>query len=287
MKSFAESKTIWSSLIIALLVKFWPAAGEWVSNNPEVFALGWAALSIFLRFLTKTPINISGLKSSALLCVLTMVGCSSVDQILTPGVFYRRDLKLSIDGQDYDGVGVLSERPRYEIVLTPRQDIDALLIKTCHRTLVFEKISGGGWFGAGKFRYTYEPIPNLESGRVCPLRVEAFNAAKSKHAWSYLDTASSRYEVTGTSVCNGASQRFTGVALCQAGKGLVQKISFDKPVRFAPVYPPNCETPRRVKDGYEYSPIAGECIYHFETQDRKIGRLTVLGFEQIKLSETQ
>lgn len=286
MKSFAESRSIWANLIIALLVKFWPGAADWVSHNPEVFALGASLLNILLRFVTKTSISLTKAPGALFLAVLSLSGCAGVDQVLTPGVFYRRDLKLTIDGQDFEGVGVVAERPRYEIVISPKQDIDALLIKSCHRTISVEKISSG-WFGNGKFKYIYEPIPGLESGRVCPLRIDSYNSSKGKHAWSFLDFRSSAYAVSGTSICNGAVSRFQGAAVCQAHRDLVQKISFDEPIRFAPPSPSHCSIPKRVKDGYEYTPVTGECIYLFDTQSGKLGRLVVIGFEGVKIDETQ
>lgn len=53
MKTFAESKTIWASVIIAIISMVWPS---FIADNPEVSGLIVAAVNIVLRFLTKEPV---------------------------------------------------------------------------------------------------------------------------------------------------------------------------------------------------------------------------------------
>lgn len=285
MKTYGESRTIWSNMILALLVWVWPDAATWVSHNPEVFTLVWAAINIALRAATRVPVT-SGLLG-VFICILGLSsGCSSMDQVLDPNLIYKRDLRLVVDGKDFEGVGVLPQRASYEIVVHPRGAVDMLIINSCHRSLGFEKISTG-WF-SGKFKYNYAPIPNLESGRICPLRVEVFDASKSKNSWSFMDFQTPGYEIQGTTLCNGNREPFTGVAVCQSRRGLVQRIEFKEPIRFAPPQPSQCETPKRVAPStYEFTVQTGECLLHFQTQDGKLGRLTTIGHEQVRVYESQ
>lgn len=54
-----QSKTLWMNLIGALAVIFWPAAGDFVAQNPEVVMAAWAAINMVLRWVTKGAVQIS------------------------------------------------------------------------------------------------------------------------------------------------------------------------------------------------------------------------------------
>ena len=52
-----QSKTNWISLLIAL-AGFWPSAGDWVANNPDMFMKIMGGLFLGLRWVTKGKVSI-------------------------------------------------------------------------------------------------------------------------------------------------------------------------------------------------------------------------------------
>lgn len=52
------SKTLWMNLIMAVLVMFWPAAGDVVASHPEVATMVWSGINMLLRFVTKDQLQI-------------------------------------------------------------------------------------------------------------------------------------------------------------------------------------------------------------------------------------
>lgn len=57
-----KSKTIWANAIIALVVRLWPEAGQFVVHNPEIAVALHSALNIGLRFVTKKAVEWTGKK---------------------------------------------------------------------------------------------------------------------------------------------------------------------------------------------------------------------------------
>ena len=52
-----QSKTVWLNLIAALAA-FSPVGSEWVQSHEQVFLIGFSALNIILRLVTKDKISI-------------------------------------------------------------------------------------------------------------------------------------------------------------------------------------------------------------------------------------
>jgi len=57
-KPMLRSKTAWGNVLLAALV-FFPPINEYVSQNPEVLALGWAAVNMLLRLITKGKVTVT------------------------------------------------------------------------------------------------------------------------------------------------------------------------------------------------------------------------------------
>lgn len=207
-------------------------------------------------------------------------------QVLDPTTFYKRDLALSINGIEHVGVGVVKAAGNYEIIVKPRSEIALLLIRSCHREDAFEKISPG-WFGNNQFKYQYKPEPGLEIGRVCPLRIDTYDSKQGQNSWAFVEIEDAQYRLPFRVTCNGSDSAFTGVGTCQSKRALVQKIQFNEPVRFAPPLPDNCAKPKKVGDAYEVEASLGECLYIFDSQDGKLGRLVLIGYDGILVRSAQ
>lgn len=277
MKSFAESRSIWANLIIALLVKFWPGAADWVSHNPEVFALGASLLNILLRFVTKTPISLTKAPGALFLAILLLSGCATQYQKIDPGIFAKRNLEVLIDGVSYEGVGVIPERPSYELIVQPKGESAILITKTCHRMNTYEK-SKGGWFSSGKYRITHVPVQGLETGRTCALQLDSFDSANGQHSWSFFMPADKSYQLPFELTCNGVVSSLVGTGICQSHHGLIQRFKVSVPVMIWPPAPSNCEMPRKVGAYYEVGLSPDVCLYQFDDQTGRRARLTTLGY---------
>jgi hypothetical protein len=59
-----QSKTNWVALLIALAA-FFPDAQKFISENPQVFAMGLSGVMFVLRFITKDKIQIKDEKAQA------------------------------------------------------------------------------------------------------------------------------------------------------------------------------------------------------------------------------
>lgn len=58
-KPWYTSKTIWTNLIMAVTVIFWPGVNDWVAANLDTVAIGWTVINTILRLLTKGSVQIS------------------------------------------------------------------------------------------------------------------------------------------------------------------------------------------------------------------------------------
>lgn len=56
-KNALKSKTVWSNFIMAGLA-FYPPAQQFISANPEIYAMAWAALNTILRLISKGKVEL-------------------------------------------------------------------------------------------------------------------------------------------------------------------------------------------------------------------------------------
>jgi hypothetical protein len=159
-----------------------------------------------------------------------MGGCASVPQSLDPAILYARALQLTINGADYQGVAVVPKAATYKIEIKSQGKMDLLLIKSCHREWYGEKVGSKGFFQkTNSYLYEYTPDPDLER-RDCPLEISALDASSGAHAWAFVDFEDPGYALPATYQCNGETDHYGGVSVCQSRKGLTEEISFDVPV---------------------------------------------------------
>lgn len=52
------SKTLWTNVIMAVAAIFWPAASDFIAQNPEVSAVFFSGVNFLLRFVTKDKLSI-------------------------------------------------------------------------------------------------------------------------------------------------------------------------------------------------------------------------------------
>jgi len=204
---------------------------------------------------------------------------------LNPDLFYKRDIGIRVNDGWFLGVTVVPYSSEYSIELTPRGDMDLILLRTCHREFTVEKYKGSSgfifWKSAKTFQYRYIPVPQLENRGVCPMRVDVYEEEDGRHSWAFLDFEHPDYTLRAELICNGEVVSVNGVGVCQAKSETVQAIRLMKPVRFAPPEPSGCSIPSRVGNHYEIDVSLGECLYTYDSEDGQLGRLTVIGYEGV------
>ena len=210
-------------------------------------------------------------------------GCASVNQPLGPSQYLRRDITLEHAGKSYEGVAVLPVAASFALMLRPKSNADLLVIKSCHRDVVIEKASSGGLFKKNQVEYLYAPVAPIETEGVCPLRVDALESGSNQYSGFLLDFQDAKLALPFSTQCNGEAIPFLGVGVCQARIGTTQTLYSPSPIRFAPPMPERCPMPRLVSGRYEFVVVAGECLYAMESQEKKLGRLTMVGYENIVL----
>lgn len=223
------------------------------------------------------------MKWFVLLSVVVLGGCATVTQPMDVSKYFRRDIQIEHDGKVYEGVAVLPSRSLFDLVLKPKGDMDLMIIRSCHRELVVEKASSGGLFKKNEYRYLYQPVSGIEDSAVCPLRVDALESGNSAYSGAFVDFERPEFTLPFTVQCNGTTTRASGTAACQARQQTTQVVRFDAPIRFAPPEPTSCPVPVRRGAQYEISAQAGECSYFFDSEDGKVGHLTLLGYENVVL----
>ena len=247
-----------------------------------------AALSFIyaiLRLKTKEHIQVK--KTPLLLLLLLLTSCAGVQQTLEQDVFYKRDISIYLNGNQYEGVTTAPYSKSYTLTLEPKGEFDLMLIRTCHREISVEK-QNKGWFGSKKnqFSYEYIPVVGLEDSRECPVRVEAYQSSKNQHGWALVEFENPKFTLPYSINCNGVYYSARGVFACQSKRESVQRLKFNEPVRFA-LPAEGCSPAIKVGDFYEIKVSSGECPYAFDTRDGKVGRLLMVGFSGVLVRSEQ
>lgn len=235
------------------------------------------------------------LRNKYSLCLLiVVVSCVTIPQKLDPDVLYVRNLKFFVDGTEYSGTALLPKKNKYLIEVRSAQSIDLLTIRTCAREFFGEKVGSGGgiifWDKEQRYTYEYEPDPELELNKICPMEIAAYNAKSGAHAWGYIDFITDDYVLPATWHCNGRVEIFrNGVSICQNRASNKVKIKFDENVYFLSEAAGNsCKVYDKLeyRREFEFNIKRGSCYYLFMTQDKRKHRATAIGYSDIVLKGT-
>jgi len=236
-----------------------------------------------------------GIKKAWFGIALFLFGCSEY-QPLEKDLFYPRDLQFEANGTVYTGAATLPEAKEYKLIIEPKDEVPELFImRTCHRELTFEKDEKKLGFiplGSNKYEYTYIPVPNSETNRVCPLRMSAFDSDHNQHRWAHVDFDNPyMYKLTDWDlICGGEfnKTKHGGVGVCQQRVGTLQVVEFKEEVRWASPKPDYCNDPvLKYGHRWEIKLIEKECLYHGYNKKRELMRLTTIGFSGVRVNRPQ
>lgn len=228
-------------------------------------------------------------------------GCSllSTKEIYQPSASetYKNDLRVSINGRIFVGVGVLPSEPSYTVEVFPEGRIDRITWRTCNREEVVDQDPKGFWdgiFGSKKDRYSFTlaRTTGLEDVTACGLKITVLEEKKRRNGFAFFDFEDARPEITlpATLTCNGIKSQTSGVSLCQSAAGLYQQIEFPAEV-IQKGSGPNCDVMKPLNGDltkYRFVMPPGEdCVYYFvsnvkdENGKRLTHRLTLIGYTDV------
>jgi len=221
---------------------------------------------------------------------LCLSSCSMVNQSIDLNIIYRRDIEVTINGERFAGTGVPKKADKYDMVIRAKGVINMLTITTCHREVQIE-YGNPGWFAKGnEVKWTYVPVRGVEDRKGCMMEIGAFEKKKGRHGWAAIDFTNGFESVPATTQCDGFTKVVGSVSICQAKRGLVQRIWFDRRMKVAPDRG-ECKVFRTDagEDTYEklyyFQMPDTECTYYFGDKDGKFHRMTLIGYDSILVRE--
>lgn len=210
-----------------------------------------------------------------LLLFLFLFSCSSMDYIrplLSTKIDYQKDLKMKVrtwNGQEWVnektiiGMGVIAKSEGYKIRIEPPGKADMITVLSCHREWKTPNPKRhGGWFRDKYYDFEIWPTKEHEALKTCPFETGVYEKNKGRHAWGLLVIDSEREKLSATVKCNGKTTVFGGTSVCQAKKGLIQSIHFDRAVLATKT--PRCELKQpKDKRNWVYIMPKSECTIFF------------------------
>lgn len=209
--------------------------------------------------------------------VILLSGCAGqvITQDLQVSRKYKRDISITVDPLSTKGVMVLPKSPSYKISIRSPDQMDALLVQTCHREIIIE--------GAGReHTINYVPIPGLEDVGSCPIYLSGLTKKKERISLGFIDFYSGQSLKAWVS-CSGEVGPTYGVSICQAPEGLWQSIKFEEEVRFIE---PEGKCATEIKsDGklIKFKMPNADCVMVFKGTSGALHKANWLGFDDYVL----
>lgn len=225
-----------------------------------------------------------------LFLLFALSACTGTEtaKIFDSETFYKRDIRIVEGNDSYFGVAVLPAKSAYSIAMKFSGQLDLFTFTDCHQQIARERAGSGGIFGR-KNEIRIEYNPSFSGGEYCPIEIGGYEAVKGRHSWGFIDFKTPKENLPAEIQCNGSTEAYVGVSICQSLQGLLQRITFPNPTRVSTSA--SCE-PLELKDGglwYEFPMPKGRCVYAFQEIDgaKRFHRLTTLGYEKILIKEVR
>ena len=211
----------------------------------------------------------------AVAIVMALSSCATVDiPQLDAGTNYQRDLRFDVqywrvnkkkwtDKEKFTGVGVIEKSDKYKITVYPVGKADMITLSNCHRE--HKRANPKTNWRTKGVPFEFTPIVEHESEKTCPIDAGIYEKKKGRHGWASMVIDSERENLAATLKCNGEIIKTTvGTSYCQAKRGLVQSIHFDRDVEVAQY--PGClmkTPPKGYGKDWTYVMPSGRCVFFF------------------------
>jgi len=216
---------------------------------------------------------------------LILVSCASMPQKLNDNVFYRRDLKMEINGNKGIGVMVVPYAPSYDFKVKSPGKMSLFTYATCHKNIPIED-GGKGWY-KNKIEFTFTPDREIEaSKKACPMEIGTWELGRGRNSWGFVDFETPHLKLPALLKCNGQRMQTNGVSVCQSLQGLIQEISF--PAEVLTSDKSRCDK-MTTKDNklFRYKCNNRQCVYTFMERSKagRMHRHTTICYEELLLRE--
>jgi len=193
-------------------------------------------------------------------------------QKLNPAVYYKKDMRIEIDGHKGYGTLVVQPLPEHRIKVKFGGKGDMVTLKTCHRE---EEMLDLG----RRESFNFIPDEIMEQSGYCYLEIEAFDK-EGRHSWGLVDFNNEKFQLPAHIRCNGSSYNSRGVTVCQSKEGLLQRIEFTEEVVMSSLA--KCGT-LPTEDGkvFVFNMPNRECTFIFKGTSGKMHKLLTIGYEEI------
>lgn len=220
--------------------------------------------------------------------MLWLAGCASLQpQKLDPAAFYKRDMRIEVNGHVGDGVLVVPKSAKYKFEIHAKGKLDLFTFTTCHREYTKEKAGESGWFGNSRLVETeYSPVKPMETDEACPVLLGGYEQKRGRHSWAFVDFETDTHKLPAQVTCNGSVYNSRGVTACQSKVGLIQLIIFSVPVVWSKKGKCGELSNPTDKKTFRFRIKKNRCVYEFkEAGGARWHRLTTIGYEKILIRE--
>lgn len=210
------------------------------------------------------------LKLIILFFSLMFLSCE-VTQELKPEIYYQRDLEITENGTVYNGVGILPEKSKYEITVKQKEEINLVIISTCHRVMK-------DYPNDDSYKFIFTPIA-LEKDN-CGIDIDTYNK-NGHHRFGHLELYSKGFGLSAKLACNGLEKEWIGFSICQRKEGLIQEITFKENMVLSTKA--RCALPMTTdnKTFRILDSSIGQCTYIFKSQLGIEHKLKVITYDGI------
>lgn len=228
-----------------------------------------------------------------LLLLLAITGCSTFELPMlqqggTGNVYYKKDLKFTVNGESFEGLAVLNTGTSYAFSIAPEKPFDLFTAATCHREIDADQVTiekKSRWFGASNkqvVRFEYTPRLGLETGTYCGLEIGVYDKDNGQEYWGFIDFNNDIGRGLDALVyCNGEKLAASNSAICQSRAGLIQKVSFNEPVE---VLSDCSDFETEDSLGFKFQMPYESCVSLFHNENGMF-RLTTFGYNRIKIKD--
>ncbi len=205
-----------------------------------------------------------------------------------PLYVYRADLIITVDGVQFDGVGVTSLAELTDIDILSQVTLDRVEVETDGRQDVCESgkvcdenkfTIDKGWWGRPGNHMVYHYRPSVvESDKKAPSSIYfRVYSKRDLAAWGFLALRRGE-DLPGRIICNGDSISFKGHSVCQTKFGKTQRLIFTASVDEHEA-DPSCHLITIDAQTFEMRPDVDLCTADFFTGGHW-HKLDLIGYEQ-------
>ena len=219
--------------------------------------------------------------------VFTLLSCASVPQKLDDKTFYKRDMGLTVNGHQAEGVLVVPRATKYDFDIRAKGKLDLFTFTTCHREQTKELAGKRGWFAdKSRRKLVFKPVPLERSQFACPVQLGGYERIKGRHSWGLVEFEHPSLTLPALVSCNGSEYNARGVSVCQSKAGLLMRITFSEKV-IAPQKSVCVILKSTDQKTFTFKMPKGQCGFRFVNlaADEKWHRLTTIGYEKILIRE--